>query len=112
MAKHSLILTYASAHLLANLITTPGLLTDIPNISRCGEFNETALSDLPSPLAKDAPEAEQKAWVKTELAAIEITERTRESLKALITAAIGKGMLGGHTTVLQLIRQLGLTPDA
>ena len=104
--KHTISLTQGAADALRHLIGAPGLLTDPGQLYRVGEFSETHLVDL------DVPEKPERAWQKTQMPAIEISERTRDALKALVQAAITKGALSGHASVVVLIREFGLAPDA
>jgi len=110
MAKHSIKLTNGAAHLLSNLCSAPGMLTDPAQLFRVGEFAENHLTEL-APEPKDVTQAEAKAWNRFVQPPVEISERVRDALKELVRVAISKGAIGGHPSVMALMRELGLAPE-
>jgi hypothetical protein len=107
----TLTLTTASARILAAICATPGLVTDPVKLFRVGSFAEQHLSDL-TPEPKGGDESALTAWATASLAPIQTTAKVRDTLRELVTAAIGKGMVGGHRDVLALMRVFGLDEDA
>jgi hypothetical protein len=116
--NHMLKLTNGAAQTLAQLAGTPGLLTDAASLYRVGAFAEAHLSDLaesPEQPEQAAKPAEWRAWQKAQLAwaraigpAIEVSEKTRDSLKALVQAGATKGALPASLAVAPLLLALGL----
>jgi hypothetical protein len=119
--KPTITLTRAAANRLAQLAAMPGLLNDAANLYRVGEVAETHLTELAQPPvqpAREAPAADwiawdksAKAWGREELPAIEVTERKRDALRALVKAAIEKGQFSGSAADTALQRALGLQPE-
>lgn len=115
---HSLTLSNGAASVLAQLASAPGMLADAANLYRVGAFAEDHLTDLPESPAqpsKDAAAAEWRAWQKAQVAwsrltlpVISVNEKTRDSLKALVQAAVTKGALPASAAVAPLLRSLGL----
>lgn len=116
MAKtHPLNLTRTAAHLLAQVLSVPGLTKDTGHLFRAGQVNEDHLSEVggppfPNAKADDADKvAKNKAWGNEPFPAFEVTERQRETLKALVGAGIEVIPPGKHTNVL--LRELGMSPE-
>lgn len=103
---HTLNLTNGSLGLLGKLAAQPGLLTDAVTLRAVGQFAEDHASDVQPPEAITVKEL--TAWERTARPAIEVSEKTRDALKRLVTVAIEKGMVGGHPAVLGVMRELGL----
>lgn len=114
-------LTNSAAARLGQIANTPGLLTGPDDLFRVGAFNEDHLSEIPkapeAPL-QSAPRAEItawetaiKAWSKTAFPPIITTPKRVDAVKALLKAASEKGVLGGASHDLVLLRAFGLAPS-
>jgi hypothetical protein len=114
---HTFNLTNGAAERLAQLICANGLLTDPAQLSRCNRFWQKHLLDIPEeptppagrdPAAIKAHNIAFKAWSRTELPISEVSEKTRDALKALVTAAAAKGALSGGAEDGVLLAAVGL----
>jgi hypothetical protein len=102
---HKLDLTNGAAAELAALATVRGLLTKPSLIRRVSKFVKEHLRDLP-PDCKDP--GEMAAWAEASFISPEITERTRDALKALLKAAAEKGALSGTVGTGHLLEVLAV----
>jgi hypothetical protein len=113
-------LTIASAQLLGQIAAQPGLMSG-PKLIRAGLWVEDHLTDLPMPPIQpgrdgqpcDWRDYEQaaKAWGRTMLPPIEISEKDRDAIKALLEAAQGKQMLAASPAAARLLVAFGLGPE-
>lgn len=115
--KHNITLTNGAANVLSQLGSIPGLITEPNILFRFGEFNENHLSNIETPPDISNPPtkeelAVQKSWANTTWTGLEIGEKTREALKAVVTTAITKGILPSGKPVMVLMRELGIAPES
>lgn len=102
---HTIKLTNAAASELATLVTGRGLITDEKHLLRVSKFARKYLRNLPQPPTDPKDSAD---WAETEFAAVEVKEKTRDSLKELVKAAAGKGALCCNFGAGDLLEILGL----
>ena len=116
MATHSLTLNFGGVHHLAQILATPGLLTDVGDLYRAGEILEEKLTDLPKPAEfrekVDQLEGEKiiRAWQRSSEFVLELSERQRDTCKKALSEIIKKG-IGAGPAANCLIKQFGLAPE-
>lgn len=117
--RHALKLTRGAVQAISEIAAIPGLLTDINISCRVNEFTDYIAPDLgPQPkLKKDATQWDAEAYVEAvkkwrlvELDPIEISEKIRDALKELMTAAQKAGKLSAERHTSLVMRALGLAP--
>lgn len=106
-----LLLTAGAAHILLQLSSVPGLLTDENQALDFSDFRHDHLRGLPRPPVsplKDVPITDEEIdkWADKELPAIQVTPETHQALKAAVKAALAKGMLGSGSPTRILGREL------
>ena len=102
---HTVTLTNAAAGSLAALVVARGLLTDEKHLLRVSKFARKHLRRLPDPPAKPEDSAE---WAERQFLAVEVKEKTRDALKALVKSAAAKGAMAGSYGDGDLLEVLGL----
>lgn len=115
-----ILLTVASANVLVQIAATPGLLSG-PKLIRAGLWVEDHLSDLPeAPLhpgqgANPTELVEHnravKTWGRSSLPPIEIGEKDKDAIKALLESAQAKQILAASPAVARLLVAFGLGPE-
>lgn len=102
MPAHRLSLTNAAASELVQLVNARGLLTKPVLIRRVSRLTKTHLRAL------EEPKGDLQAWADRQAVDVEISERERDALKALVTSAAEKGALGCTIGTGELLDLLGL----
>ena len=106
MPDHTLTLSKAAAIELVTLSTSRGLLTKPVHIRKVSQFVREHLA----PLLRDKQEFDLDAAL-AEFGSFTVNERTRDSLKALISAAAEKGALSANIGTGELLDLFGLAED-
>lgn len=104
MANHKINLTNGAANILAQILSTPGIVNNSVDFYRIGGVVEDHLSSVPEAPKSQGP---MEDWAKTPYPEFEVKENHRKACAAAITAAIEKGMIGSNKHTRSLQREFG-----
>jgi len=108
--SHNIRLSNGSVNELMRLSVTGGLLTKPALTRRVSQFMREHVLCRPLPDFK-GDSSGMLAWSDSEFAAVEVRERTRDAIKALIASAQEKGMLSCSLGCGDLLTTFGLADD-
>lgn len=106
MPDHTFTLTKSAAVELVNLSTTRGLLTKPVHLRKVSQFMREHLA----PLLRDKQGFDLDAAL-AEFGTFTVNERTRDGIKALLSAAAEKGAMSGNLGTDELLDLFGLADD-
>ena len=108
VATHPLTLTNGAAIELATLACARGLLTKPAQIRRVSQFARANLRSLPEFKGEMTAQAD---WSEEVFAEVQVRERERDALKALVQAAAEKNALACSLGTGDLLAVLGLADE-
>lgn len=103
MTDHALKLSRGARNVLSRIVATTALKKP-DDIVRVGAFTDNHLMELGEP-PKDSEAA--KAWMREMGEDISVNEKTRTSLRSLLSAAAEQGTVAGTPAAGELFRVLG-----